>query len=108
MSANSELIHEWFECYQNINHIYDKLNDIYLLSPESNISACMYNTFKLYTNFLSEKLGDEDGWLEWYIYDNDCGRRGFAAKASNWKKYKKIKNLKDLENLIIACQRKKD
>lgn len=30
---------------------------------------------------------DTDGWLLWYIYENDCGAKGFEASADHhrWK-----------------------
>ena len=32
-----------------------------------------------YVAAVSSVVGDENGWLCWYVFDNDCGRKGLEA-----------------------------
>lgn len=32
-----------------------------------------------FINLIAEKLGDKEGWLDWWIYENDFGRSGLEV-----------------------------
>ena len=57
-----------------------------------------YNLLDVFTNLLSEAIGDEDEMVSWYVFDNDFGARGF--KAGREGKLKRIKTLDELWTLI--------
>ena len=47
---------------------------------------------------------DHDGWIRWYIYDNDCGEKSFAAKCSGMRKAVPIRTASDLAKLIAKSE----
>jgi len=94
------LLKEWEDNYKDIINLYDSLYEMYNCSPESKAVKVIFETFEKYTRSVSIIVGDEFDWLEWYIYDNECGKKGLQAKASSWKKERKIKNVKDLLDII--------
>lgn len=56
---------------------------------------------------ISREIGDRDipgrgTWLRWFIYENQCGRRAFEAKADAWKELRPIRTARDLARLIEA------
>ena len=44
-------------------------------------------------------IGDSEGWMDWHIWENECGKRAFEASVAG-RKPKKIKTARDLVRLI--------
>jgi hypothetical protein len=44
-------------------------------------AVCEYGARFLddYIRILSELVGDDNGWISWYVFDNELGKRGFEA-----------------------------
>ena len=51
-----------------------------------------------YIKAIAELAGDKDQFIDWYIYENDFGRKKYEAGYDG--KMKPIKNTRDLLNLI--------
>jgi hypothetical protein len=51
-----------------------------------------------YIKLVSELAGDTGAWIDWYINENDFGRKKYEAGYDG--KMKPIKNTRDLLNLI--------
>jgi len=102
-----DILDEWIESFNEVEAAYKKLKDAFGASPESSVVATLYNTHAKYTRLVEEKVGDEDGWLEWYLWDNYSGKRGLKAKAPSWKKDRRIRNTTDLAALIEGCKKGK-
>lgn len=98
----SALLGCWFAMFLRIEATYSDLHRAFGATPESEVVSVMYDAHSEYTKLVAEKVGDKDGWLEWYLWENGGGVKGLAAKAASWKKARKIKTLKDLEALIAA------
>ena len=94
------LLKEWEDNYKEINKVYESLHEMYDCSPESKAVRVIFDTFENYTKSVAIIIEDEDDWLEWYLYDNECGKKELTAKAITWKNHKKIKNVKDLLDII--------
>lgn len=47
---------------------------------------------------------DVDGWISWFIFDNDCGKKAMQATASGKRKIKPIKTPRHLARLIVASE----
>ena len=45
-------------------------------------------------------IGDEGTWLDWFVHENDCGRKGHEAGYDN--RVKPIRTAEDLLDLIEA------
>lgn len=88
--------------YKKISEIFDNFEKFVGVSMESPLFLAVFNTFELYVDELKVSINDPFDWINWYIYDNECGKNEHEAKASNWKKAKKIKNVKDLADIIMA------
>lgn len=61
-----------------------------------------WRTFDAYLAAISAQLGDADGWLQWFIHDNDCGRKKMEARAAAWPALRPIRTPRDLARLIEA------
>lgn len=104
-TGTAELLQRWLESWQKIEAAYADLRLMFGASPESPIVGAMFETHAQLTKLVSEKVGDKDGWLNWFLCDNAAGQRGMEAKAPGWKRPRKIKTLKQLETLIADCNK---
>ena len=100
--GSGDLLGHWLASFKQIEAAYQKLRDAFGATPESEIVKAMYDTHHEYTKLVAEKVGDKDGWLEWFLWENNAGAKGLEAKAPCWKKARKIKTVKDLEAIIVA------
>jgi hypothetical protein len=62
---------------------------------------CMYKAMDSYLESVSEWLGDDFGWINWFIHENDYGKRAYAAKPSKGRK-RKIRTVENLVDIIEA------
>lgn len=61
------------------------------------------NFLSAYADLLSAYVGDiEDGWIDWYIWENDMGKKRMEAGYDG--KLSKISSLKHLYKLIKQGQ----
>ena len=103
----SDILDEWIESFNEVEAAYKKLKDAFGASPESSVVAALYNSHGKYTKLVEEKVGDDDDWLEWYLWDNEAGKRGLKDKAVSWKRDRRIRNTTDLAALIEGCRKGK-
>jgi len=91
-----------------INSVIDRYSEIELISkavknlfggePESRFVSTIWKVFDTLVNHTSAAIGDEDDWLSWYVFGNDCGRD--RMKAGFDVDLRKIKTVRDLIWLI--------
>ena len=83
-----------------------KIIDFLEMQPENKIVNLYFKMFETIKNYISEKNNDKFSWIDWFIYDNEFGKKGFEAGYKD-KKVQKIKNLEQLFNLIQEGKKKK-
>jgi len=89
-----------------INGVYEQLEKAVECRPESPVAKAMYALVDPCLIMLSEKIGDKDDWLRWFVWDNGCGKHGCSASASSASKMRRIKTVSDLVKIIDASGRK--
>ena len=68
------------------------------------IVESFYRLAAAHTEVVARLVGDVDGWLSWYRYENDMGAREFAASPPNGK-LRKVRTLAHLAALIVESRR---
>jgi hypothetical protein len=91
-----QLIKSFVIKLQKFNNEYDKISNLFNI--ESDFMNSVHDLIGFQIKQLSQIIGDEGGWLEWYIYDNDLGKREYEAGYEG--SLKKIKNEEDLLEII--------
>ena len=99
---------EVIDHFQKLEEMYEEYTKLFGIDPGAPMIELMYKTFTLYQNSISKLIGDDEGWLDWYIWENDCGKDEHLVSISKWKKSKKIKNIKDLVEIIIYDSKKEN
>jgi hypothetical protein len=92
----SDTIYLVLKLYQ----VMDEANDLLGIPPDSKFSTPIYAVVEHLLSIVSQKYG-LGGWLDWYIHDNDFGKKGMSA-GINTRKVKPIKEFKDFWRLIKA------
>ena len=100
--GSGALLGHWLASFKKVEAAYQKLRDAFGATPESAVVKALYDTHHEYTKLVAEKVGDTQGWLDWFLWENGAGEKGLEAKAQGWKKARKIKTVKDLEAIIVA------
>lgn len=67
--------------YLALSAEFDRLGD--LIDPNSTLYEAVWRTFDVMVNAMSVAIGDKNEWLAWYIFENDCGRKGYSAGYGN-------------------------
>ena len=104
-SQNLELLNEWLCLFLRMEIVYQDLRKMFDAAPECQVNTLTNDIFSAYTKLVKEKVGDKDDWLDWFLYENDAGRKGMVAKSSNWKK---VRNIRNIENLLDLIENKPD
>jgi myo-inositol-hexaphosphate 3-phosphohydrolase len=98
-------IKEWTETIDRVVESYRKLNEVCKQCIEV---GAMYTDGKLWSaiwdsfDTMLNCIDDKNEWLSWYIYENNCGKNKYEAKAANQKKAKIISRSEDLAKLIVS------
>ena len=92
------LLETWLDHYNDVNKVFDKLDDLTGSAPDSKLQNPVWQMFQAYTGVVSALIGDDGEWLYWYLYDNEQGKREMEAEVNG--KTRKIKTLKDLLKVI--------
>ena len=88
------------DMYDAGSDFYDKISDIFGAYPEKVTDVLFPDKI---INVMSDIMDDREGWIDWYIYENDWGRRKFDVVYDN----KKVpsETLDDLWQLIMNERR---
>lgn len=60
------------------------LDNLFGTTIEGKLIESMYEALEGYLDCVEKLLGyDVDQWLHWYVFDNDCGKRGFTINGKS-------------------------
>lgn len=93
---------ECVKIYEELSAVEDKVAEIFGTSVfDSKLFECMFTVFDKYIEELKTTVGDNGDWINWYIYETNCGKGTYSARAGNWKKDRVINSTSKLADLII-------
>ena len=76
-------IRELVGAFRELEHVYDKLDSLIGVNCDSALFRTAYDMFGKYLESVAIVVGDDCGRLSWYIWDNECGKRGLTASVGN-------------------------
>jgi hypothetical protein len=95
-------IQEWENKIDTVVNCYEKLTTEWQKWVELGMDVECPFANAIFTTFEKMlELVDVCGWLEWHIFENDCGKEGLSAAPYASKNMKKIKNNRDLAVVIV-------
>lgn len=93
--AREDLLNEWENTLLEVDSNMDELNKVIGCSPDYPLWESINKMADRYTDLVSEKVGDEDGLLDWYRFDNEYGCKELKAG-----KGEELKPVTDVEGLL--------
>jgi hypothetical protein len=74
------LIQKWIDAAIRVQDTFGKIENAFMASPENEIRSSIWSMFSEYTRVLAEQLSEDDaedarGWLEWFAWECDFGRK---------------------------------
>lgn len=72
------IIETLVEHHQELQKVYDVLDYVVGIQPESPLFDKTWRMFDAYLYNTARLVDDPDEMLAWYVYDNDCGNNGFT------------------------------
>lgn len=95
-----ELLTAWeARCHAN-DAIYAQLKDLFGASPETPVVDALYANETCYTESLGNLLDDMEGWLSWYRWEHDLGRKALRAYVDG--KERAVASVADLWDVMKA------
>ena len=64
--------------------------------PENPLFDAMFKMEQLAMESVAKLIGDGGQWLEWFIWENDCGKRGMQCSVGTTSEMKAIHTIDDL------------
>lgn len=96
--SDIQLLTEYIDAIKKVNSAWESFHPVIGDDPESPICRGLYILNEVCLKAVSEILGDECDWIDWFIWENDCGEKGYEAGFKD--NLKKIKTIEDLYGLI--------
>jgi hypothetical protein len=94
------LLTPWLDHWRTLDGTFEAQAVSHGADPEAPFWKAVYSLFDAYTDQLAALVGDTDGWLHWFIYDNDAGANAYPASQNRGTRAKRIRTLKDLSHLL--------
>jgi hypothetical protein len=73
------LVERWIETARRVDETFGRIEAVFMANPENEIRAAIWSMFAEYTRTLASIISDdaEDarGWLEWFAWECDFGRK---------------------------------
>lgn len=84
----------------DLDDAYDAMHKAVGCDIGSPLWTAIFATQEALINQTAKLIGDDWEWLNWYIYENESGARGFEASPGSGKPMRKIKTAAHLARLI--------
>lgn len=93
-----EAVEKFIKIHKQKKLLIDKLQELFGFTD----SVMLYDTLFAMEDFsielVEEIVDDKEKWIEWFVYENDCGEKELEAGRQD--NLKKIKTVDDLLELI--------
>ena len=85
--------------YKRLDHACDAAMKAGAMDANGPLYEAIWRSFQ----GMLERI-DEDGWITWFIYDNDCGKKQREAKGCGKRGMTPIKTSRHLARLIVESE----
>lgn len=93
-----ERLRHWKQLHTGLFAAYGDLNKLTGAMTDSKLMSPVFAIWEAYTAAVSELIGDEAEWLQWYELECDMGKRPKSVVLSNCEL--EVKTLRHLAKII--------
>lgn len=99
-AADTKTLRTLIEDHQRIDTLLGLLQRLFGDTFEGEFFTRMFGTLDNYTDTVAEFLGDEFGWISWFIYECDCGKKPMGCDLGDGNGERTIATVEDLIKLL--------
>ena len=96
----SQVVETLVSKYKALNKACEAASKSGTLDPNGPLFEAIWSSFD---SMLT--LVDSDGWIAWYIYDNECGKKKLKASTGKNKPLLKIDTNSKLVNFLVEIKK---
>ena len=96
----SQVVETLVSKYKALNKACEAASKSGTLDPNGPLFEAIWSSFD---SMLT--LVDSDGWIAWYIYDNECGKKKLKASTGKNKPFLKIDTNSKLVNFLVEIKK---
>ena len=67
------------KAHDDLDGAFEALRQLAGSAPESRLWRASWGAFDALVQAVAMAIGDEGKWIEWWVWDNDFGRKGLVA-----------------------------
>ena len=84
MSREEKLarLNRWVEDHNRMEAQMEALDSVVGPMVESPLFEAVWDMFDSYTEAVAANVGDTQKWLDWYLWENDMGKKGLGASPN--------------------------
>lgn len=98
-----EILKAWKQEQTSADEGIEPFYKLLCCNPEAPVIEAFSRLALAHTEVVAQLVGDVDGWLNWYQYDNVMGARAYEASPPKGK-IRKVRTLAHLADLIIESR----
>lgn len=95
-----KMLNDLFTVHDDIHRHIDALKSTLNPDPGCALYDSVFKMIDVAVKATASALGDKSEWLDWFVIENDCGRKGYDAGYEG--RLKPIRTVEDLLALIEA------
>lgn len=98
------LVSLWMERGKQLHKTQDEISALLMAAPEAPLFKAAWDCFSGYTRNLAKNIGDQDGFLEWFAWECEFGKKPMEVKFPNGEKLM-VCGVADLVDAIITDEK---
>lgn len=96
------LLGDWAKHHAAVSAMMDGVKQHIGLDPDRAMFVTVWSVFGAYTDTLACEIGDSEGWLDWYRFECEMGKKSKAAFFGT--NSIKVKTLAQLARVILESR----
>ena len=103
-TQTAAMLTQWHEHSMSLQAKFRDVNGLFGNHAEAPLEDAVFKMFDSYTEALSKLVGDDNGWLAWFMWENEGGALGMKAKPGTGKRERSIRTVSDLVRLLMDAK----
>lgn len=104
------LLNKLIDLHERIDGFHQSFDSLFgvghgFAGASDGLFAVFNDLFDEFRTIVAEKIGDSVEGIDWFIYDNQCGKKGLECRHSESEEPFYIKNAEDYVNFLNFCNK---
>lgn len=95
-------LEKWAATLAEFDRQVDAFYALTTAQPDSPLLEAIHKLESAYTHAVAEQVDDADGWLQWFRWECEMGRKPLAARRNAKAPFVKVRTLKHLARMVAG------